>query len=71
MPKPSRAHRESDARYKARLAAWERRECRQENERLRTFVREIVAIDPKCGGGEGRYFITGDVIVRARALLNN
>lgn len=35
---------------------------------LREFVREVVAIDPKAGSGEGKYFVTADFIARARAL---
>lgn len=43
-----------------------------ELERLRPIVREVVAIDPQCGGGKefsSKYFITGDLIVRAREAL--
>lgn len=43
-----------------------------ELEKLRPIVREIVAIDPLCGGGKefsGKYFITGDLIVRAREAI--
>ena len=37
-------------------------------EDLRTFVREIVSIDPQAGSGPSKYFVTADVISRARAL---
>lgn len=40
-----------------------------ETERLRSFIREIVAIDPKAGSGEAKYFVTADFIARARALV--
>ena len=38
--------------------------------RLEAVLREIAAIDPLSGGGEVKYFVTGDLIVRARAALD-
>ena len=38
--------------------------------RLEAVLREIAAIDPLSGGGEVKYFLTGDLIVRARAALD-
>lgn len=51
-------------------AAWHKRAEEAENEIciLRAFIREIVAIDPKAGSGESKYFVTADFIARARAL---
>lgn len=36
--------------------------------RLRAFIREIIAIDPKAGSGDAKYFVTADFIARARKL---
>lgn len=38
--------------------------------RVINLLREIVAIDPKAGGGKSMYFVTGELIAEARALLD-
>ena len=52
--------------------AWRKRaeEAESENCILRAFIREVIAIDPKAGSGEGKHFVTADFIARARALVH-
>lgn len=38
---------------------------------LMAFVREVAAIDPLSGGGPSKYFVTGELIARARALAGS